>query len=225
MNSATPTVHELRRRWKPHKVRLQAIRPDHPTCIRFHRSCSWLARVEELDTSADADLALVCRWIAFNCLYGQWNGPDNSPRADRDAWRQFLTSILEIDATGHLGCALESHKRLILTLLDDKFLSAYYWQEPTEKRAAQARKLKHEALTWYLERRWALILDRAIERIYLMRCQLVHGAATHGGKLNRDSLRHCSTMLGHILPAILLAFIDHGADQDWGVMCYPPITA
>jgi hypothetical protein len=26
---------------------------------------------------------------------------------------------------------------------------------------------------------------------YLMRCQLVHGAATHGGKLNRTSLRHC----------------------------------
>ena len=65
-------------------------------------------------------------------------------------------------------------------------------------------------------------LERLLERIYLMRCQLVHGAATYGGKLNRASLRHCVTMLGHLLPAILLVLIDYGVDEDWGIMCYPP---
>jgi hypothetical protein len=55
-----------------------------------------------------------------------------------------------------------------------------------------------------------------------MRCQLVHGAATYGGQLNRTSLRHCVTMLGHLLPAVLLVLINHGADEDWGIMCYPP---
>ena len=55
-----------------------------------------------------------------------------------------------------------------------------------------------------------------------LRCQLVHGAATCNGQLNRTALRRCSTMLGHLLNAILLVWIDHGADEDWGPMCYPP---
>lgn len=55
-----------------------------------------------------------------------------------------------------------------------------------------------------------------------MRCQLVHGAATHNSRLTRTSLRRCSTMLDHLLPAVLVVLIDHGADADWGPLCYPP---
>ena len=68
-----------------------------------------------------------------------------------------------------------------------------------------------------------MILDRLIERIYLLRCQLVHGAATYNSQLNRTSLNRCIPMLRHLLNAILLAMIDHGADEDWGTMCYPPL--
>ena len=64
-----------------------------------------------------------------------------------------------------------------------------------------------------------------MDRIYLMRCQLVHGAATYGGRLNRVALRRCSTMLSHLLRAMLVVMIDYGADEDWGIMCYPPIEA
>ena len=46
---------------------------------------------------------------------------------------------------------------------------------------------------------------------------------TYGGKLNRTSLRHCVTMMQRLLPALLLVWIDHGADEDWGPMCYPPM--
>ena len=45
----------------------------------------------------------------------------------------------------------------------------------------------------------------------------------YGGKLNRTSLKHCVTMMRRRLPALLLVWIDHGADQDWGPMCYPPM--
>ena len=48
-------------------------------------------------------------------------------------------------------------------------------------------------------------------------------ATTHGSSLNRTSLRRCTTMMGHLLTAILQVWIDRGADEDWGPMCYPPI--
>ena len=48
-------------------------------------------------------------------------------------------------------------------------------------------------------------------------------AATYGGKLNRISLKHCVTMMQRLLPALLAVWIDRGADEDWGPMCYPPV--
>ena len=46
-------------------------------------------------------------------------------------------------------------------------------------------------------------LDRLLDRVYFIRCQLVHGAATHASSLNRTALRRCKTMLGHLLEATL----------------------
>jgi hypothetical protein len=91
--------------------------------------------------------------------------------------------------------------------------------EPSAKRAEKSKKIKQNAERWYVEKRWTMILDR----IYLMRCQFVHGAATHGGKLNRISLRHCVMMTQLLLPAVLMVWTDHEADEEWGPMCYPPL--
>jgi hypothetical protein len=48
---------------------------------------------------------------------------------------------------------------------------------------------------------------------------------TYGSKLNRTSLKHCVTMMQRLLPALLLVWIDHGANEDWGPMCYPQLYA
>lgn len=53
------TVRDLRHRWKPHKERLHAAGGDQPTAIRFHRACSWAARVEAMPEDRDRDLGLV----------------------------------------------------------------------------------------------------------------------------------------------------------------------
>ena len=84
-----------------------------------------------------------------------------------------------------------------MSLLEDEYLSSFFWQDPSDKRASKSKKAKYDARTWYIEKRWTMILD--LERVYLMRCQLVHGAATHGGKLNRTSLRRSVTMMGHFV--------------------------
>ena len=53
------TVHDLRRRWKPHKGQLAVLGGEQPTSIRFHRTCSWMARVERMPDGQDQDLGLV----------------------------------------------------------------------------------------------------------------------------------------------------------------------
>ena len=44
-------VRDLRYRWKPHKERLAALKGEQSTSIRFHRACSWMARVEQMPIS------------------------------------------------------------------------------------------------------------------------------------------------------------------------------
>jgi len=223
----TPTppldIQELRRRWKPNKERLAGSDRE-ATSIRFHRACSWLARVEATADQQDQDFGLIGLWIAFNALYGQWDACKREPRPDREGWRAFLDRILRLDVDGRVSATLREHKRLVMSLFEDEYLSSFFWEDPSAMRAGQSRRSAHRAATWYLENRWKLILDELLDRIYLMRCQLIHGAATYGGKLNRTSVRWCTLMLRHLLLAILTVWIDRGAEEDWGPMCYPPLS-
>lgn len=222
MGEGLPTVRELRRRWRPTKeARSQSVSED-PLCIRMHRAFSWMARAEEC-SSSDPDYALVSLWIAFNALYGRWDEGRCEPLPDRQCWQKFLLRILQLDSDKTIARLLETQRPLVMSMLDDEYLSSFFWEEPSPIRASKSRKAKFDARTWYVEGKWGMVLERVLERIYLMRCQLVHGAATHGGKLNRTSLIRCVELLHHLLASLILVVIDHGADEDWGAMCYPPL--
>lgn len=217
------TVRDLRRRWKPTKV-AHSDSPEHESLlIRVHRACSWLQHVEELGPKDSVDARLIYRWIAFNSLYGRWNEEKREPEPEWQSVVSFTSQLLEIDQSGHLAAMLEEHRKLVMSIFDDEHLSRFFWQEPTDERARKATKTKFDARTWYSEKRYGRILDRVLERLYLMRCQLVHGAATFDSDLNRTAVRRSETMLGHVVTAMLLVIIDHGINEDWGSLCYPPL--
>jgi hypothetical protein len=223
MSTSLQTVRDLRRHWKPHKERLAAVRDEHPTAIRFHRACSWISEVELLDRVRHADQILLYQWVAFNALYGQWDQAAHEPAPDRRSWQAFLGRIHKLDRSGHLINVLQDHKPLVLCILEDEYLNQYFWEDPSPQSAGKARNGRHKAQSQYVEGRWLNILEQLVTRIYFLRCQLTHGAATCGSSLNRSALKHCVTMMGWLLPAILQVWIDHGAGEDWGAMCYAPV--
>lgn len=182
------TVRDLRRKWKPHKERLQLIDPEHPNNIRFHRACSWIRRAEQVTENTDLDLALLSQWTAFNSLYGQWDENSREPVRDTASLRTFVDRMLALDESSLIVDVLVENKPLVISIYDDEYLSRYSWEEPTTKRANKSKKAKYDARNWYLEGNWTLVLDRVIERIYLLRCQLVHGAATFKSALNRTAI-------------------------------------
>lgn len=133
--------------------------------------------------------------------------------------------MLDLDESGFIADALVENKPLVVAIYDDEYLSRYFWEEPTEKRANKSKRAKYASRTWFLEGNWTMILDRLIERIYLLRCQLAHGAATYNSSLNRTAIRRCSQMMDHLLRSFLLVWINHGSEEDWGTMCYPPMRS
>jgi len=218
------TIPELRERWLPHKERLNATGSGHPTAVRFHRACSWLEEAERYQTDDQTDHALIFRWTAFNALYGQWNLDRHEPLSDRQSWQVFLTRMRELDTTGRIVSLLNEHRGLVQAILGNPYLNDYFWQDPCcEKAGKTGRGGRNKAAGWYAQKDWSIILEKVVDRIYLLRCQLVHGAATLRSGLNREAVRHSATMTGMLLSTFLLVWIDHGADEDWGIMCYPPV--
>jgi hypothetical protein len=220
--SAPRTVRELRRRWKPAKDRLAGRRLYEPLLIRMHRAFSWLQRVEELPEEEFLDAGLILRWIALGSLFNRWDAAARQPQSERECLSKFLDRIIDLDADGAVAGVIEEHRALLMSIFDDAYLTPFFWQEPTDNRARKTQKTKFDARTWYVQKQYKKILARVMDRVYFQRCQLVHGGATSGSRLNRQAVRHCSTMLGHFLSAILLVIIDHGQEEDWGPLCYPP---
>jgi hypothetical protein len=232
----------LRARWKPTKNRLVDADENQDLCIRVHRSLSWMARVEELEavgaeaepqpnpafgpdpTTAWYDDALVMRWIGFNSLYGIWDEERKEPARDLESCTEFIKRVVDLDADEVIGDTLTEHRDLVMSILDDGFLDRYFWKSPGEEKLRKAQNAVRKGERLYAEGRLFVLTDFVVRRIYNLRCQMVHGAASRGGTINRESAQRCADLLGHLMPAFLRVVIDHGAEMDWGPLCYPPIA-
>ncbi len=221
---ATGPVHRLRRRWKSIKDGEASSDSHEVVRIRLHRCLSWLSRVEELErASADSDDArLIYGWIALNSLYGQWDGDRREPVDDRSSLDLFLKRIFEADAEGRLEGLMDEHRRLAKSIVSDAYLSKHFWREPTPDQARRAESGGRRLSTMIVEDRHRAALDETLQRVYLARCQLVHGAATYQSSLNRDAVRRCALFLQLFLVCMCDVIIDGAWRQPWGELCYPP---
>jgi len=181
VESGTWNAHLLRRRWKPTKERLAESAKHQQLLIRIHRACSWIQCVEDSGDVA-LDERLVFQWIALNALYGRWDDARREPISDAKTLSAFLDQLFRTDAEGRLGKLLAEERELVMTIFEDPYLSSFFWEAPSPGRAKQTMSTRHQAKTWYVDSRWRMILDRLIERIYLLRCQIVHGAGEHSAR-------------------------------------------
>jgi hypothetical protein len=189
--------------------------------IRVHRSLSWLERAFETDAEEQPDARLLFDWIAFNAIYGQWDEREGFPVADTVSWKDFLRRILAADDHQVIARRLGELRDPILKLADNKFLDPRLWQDLA--RPTNLRRRYFEATSLFFEKRWLDLLILAVERIYVLRGQLVHGAATRGSRLNRDTLLQARHVLEQLLVPILEVVIEYGAHDGWPPLCYPPL--
>ena len=66
------------------------------------------------------------------------------------------------------------------------------------------------------------VLGVMFNRIYTLRNQLIHGGATWNGRVNRDQLRDCCSLLGKLVPLIIQIMLDN-PDTLWGDANYPVV--
>lgn len=209
------------------KLKLEPFRHVDPESfrIRVHRAISWLARAEV--AKDDPDVRFVALWIAFNAAYAREFGHEQS---ERDQVRVFFEKLLSIDSGKRLHQLLfQRYSGPIRTLVDNRYLFEPFWRAVRDHDSSgrwevafnDARKAAMVAATGNDTLKLVSIV---MDRLYVLRNQLVHGGATYAGKVNRPQVADGVALLADIVPLVIDLMLD-GHHLDFGEIEYPVIPS
>ena len=138
-------------------------------------------------------LSSIFLWVAFNALYGTPRYHDRGiPRwSEVDDFTRFLreTEKLSCDIIKN---SLRPFEAEIERIMRSPFLDIECWRIWDQEGIRDRQKRVSRGRNAYAE---GLHLDQLFLRIYTLRNQLLHGAATDGGQRNRDSLKYAIPIL------------------------------
>ena len=186
--------------------------------VRVWRGLSWLERSE---SAGDVEGRFISLWIAFNAIYGHLSDEGlNAP--DRSSWQEFLASIVKFDGADRLGAIMRREQLHVLRLVDNQYLFRPFWGG--QKDAPERLKRLRRRVILHLQEASAVgVFEELFERLYVLRQQVFHGAATVQSKLNRSYLKAATQLLSWIIPAMVEIIIEAGPERDWGEVCFPPV--
>lgn len=207
------------------KQRHRDIRGDQPESlrIRIHRALSWLARAEQ--ETDDHDARYIFLWITFNAVYASEFGYEQK---EREQVRQFIGQLLKLDTEQQLHRALfDQFSGPIRTLIDNRFVFEPFWRAMREHDASNAWETsfsaaKKRALDAVINNDTATLLSIVLDRLYVLRNQLIHGGATWGGATNRAQVRDGVAILGVVVP-VVVGLMMRGGGEGFGEVAFPVV--
>lgn len=205
------------------KAQHRLVRDDQPEGlrVRIHRAISWLARAErEVD---DPDAAFIFLWIALNAAYAHEFGFEERELVQI---RRFIAVLVEHDLEQRLHAVLfRQFSGPIRTLIDNRFVYEPFWRALREHDGSgrweqQFSDSRETAMRAVLDKRVDVLLQVILDRLYMLRNQLVHGGTTWASSVNRAQLRDGVAILGTLVPVILALMVEM-KDFDLGQEAFP----
>ena len=191
--------------------------------IRLHRSVSWLRAAEEQEKSPD--LRLICLWVSVNSLYAM-DDTRFEQMQERERFGDFVDRLLACDGESRLYNILwNKFSGPIRLLIENKFVYAPFWDSLRgdgrnwEKGFRQSISDANQALSI---KNVPYLLRIVLDRLYVLRNQLIHGGATYKSKVNRAQVRDGANLLSALLPVMIELVMVNG-EEDWGRIFFPPV--
>ena len=205
------------------KAKHRLLRDEQPEQlrVRLHRAISWLARAEK--ETDDLDARFIFLWVSFNAAYAREFGFEHT---ERDQVRQFVARLLSIDTDKRLHNILYRHfTGSIRTLIENKFVFEPFWKALRDHDSSgrwedQFTASKRVALKALLEKDTHLLLSIVLDRLYVLRNQLVHGGATWNSGANRSQVKDGAQILATLGPIIVDVMMTNH-DVDFEGIAYP----
>ena len=172
--------------------------------LRIHRSLSWLKRGRK--QAEDADAAFIFYWVAFNALYGSQSHDDGEYDNERRQFRNFFDKISSLDSENTIYNELwKRFSDSVRVLMQNKYVFQPFWNYVNgvpgyadwELSFDRARELGNRAMA---NEDTTQILCIIFDRLYVLRNQVFHGAATWQSSVNRAQIEDARRILAFLVP-------------------------
>ena len=192
--------------------------------LRIHRGLSWVQRAEK--EINDPDASFIFYWIAFNSIYADIDAKEGP---EKSKFNNFFNLILRLDEGKKIYSLLwiRFHAE-IKNLLNNQFIFQPFWWHMIDKSAPnweesfnKANKRVEIALR---EQNSHVIISILMERLYVLRNQLIHGGATWNSGKNRDQVVEGNTFIKDLVPCLIEIMLKN-PNENWGDNNYPILYA
>lgn len=199
---------------------------------RMHRSLSWLKAAAGQMKDDNLDQAFINLWISFSaCFYIEGEEPITP----------FIDKIIALDKQQKIyDCLWHQYSGSVKALIKNPYVFSEFWQA---QRIWLQQKVDHqsddelldpmwrpsfeqssvEALNYLSRKKVAPLFSIVLDRLYVLRNQVLQGGATYQSRVNREQVTDGVNLLASIMPVIIGVMLN-AADQDWGEIAYPVIT-
>jgi hypothetical protein len=147
--------------------------------------------------------------------------------AERDRFASFVDRLVVLDTDERLYNLLwNKFSGPVRLLIENKFVYGPFWDfqrgEARDWERGFQRSITdaNEALS---KRKVNYLLRIVLDRLYVLRIQLVHGGSTYKSSLNRAQLKDGGNLLISLLPVVVEIMIDHPEEGNWGGIYFPPL--
>ena len=205
------------------KEKLKAKNPEEELRTRLHRAISWL-NCSELQ-QAEPDLHFLSLWISFNACYAI-ELTEADARPEREKFKRFISALIQHDTEGRFFSLLwKTFPGPVRMLIDNPYIFRPFWnfqRGEAQEWEESFRKSNEDALRYLSGNKVDELLHIILDRLYVLRNQLMHGGATFRSQVNRNQVKDGISILSMLLPVIIDIIMEH-PEEDWGRLLYPVI--
>lgn len=192
--------------------------------IRLHRAISWLKCAEE--NEKNSDLHFIGLWVSFNACYAIEDRME-AALTERALFSEFVQKLVECDMEGKFFHLLwNTFSGPVRVLIENEYVFKPFWDfqrgQIKDWKKIHQRSID-ESRNFLAVGNVAGLLENVLDRLYVLRNQLLHGGATYKSKVNRSQLRDGCNMLRLLVPLTIELMMDHG-ELDWGKVHYPVVN-
>lgn len=197
----------------------RAVLPDE-TALRLHRAISWFDSALTFDHNPDH--RFIALWVCFSACFGR--DDRSSSLGERNEFIKFIDQLERNDTEGELAFHLwGSYANSVRSLIDNPYVLRQYWEpnQPDEHWQNELKRQKSRVSRYFKERAVASLLVIVLDRLSVLRDQILNGGATFNSRVNRRQVLDGTDLLTDILPIIMRLMLNH-PEENWGKVLYPP---
>ncbi|MFQ3230152.1 hypothetical protein [Reinekea sp.] len=190
---------------------------------RLHRAISWLKSAEQAQS---IDIEFISLWISFSACFSVDDLGDETLEAHA-SFQQFIELIVNNDSDNKIySCLWEEYSGHVKSLVKNPFVFHPFWvaqRNGTNFWQEEFDQSSIKALNALSRKRVPELCSIVLDRLFVLRNQIIHGGATFEGRVNREQVRDGAGLLGTLMPLFIEIMLTAN-DEAWGDVRYPVIN-